>query len=65
MEFRKKTLNIAAMSIKKKYIFRVKEEVEVPGSFPNIFAMIWSEIIPEAVEFKVLEYKIAIQGELR
>ncbi len=65
VEFRKKTLNIAAMSIKKKDIFRVKEEVEVPGSFPNIFAMIWSEIIPEAVEFKVLEDKIAIQGELR
>lgn len=36
VEFRKKTLNIAAMSIKKKDIFRVKEEVEVPGSFPNI-----------------------------
>lgn len=65
VEFRKKTLNIAAMTIRKKDIFRVKEEVEVPGSFPNIFAMIWSEIVPEAVEFKVLEDKISIQGELR
>lgn len=65
VEFRKKTLNIAAMTIKKRDIFRVKEEVEVPGSFPNIFSMIWSEIVPETVEFKVLEDKIAVQGELR
>ena len=65
VEFRKKTLEIAAMTIKKKDIFRVKEEVEIPGSFPNIFTMIWSEIVPAAVEFKVLEDKINVQGELR
>ncbi len=65
VEFRKKTLDIAAMAIKKKDIFRVKEEVEIPGSFPNISSMIWSEIVPEAVEFKVLEDKIGVQGELR
>ncbi len=65
VEFRKKTLNIAAMAIKKKDLFRVKEEVEIPGSFPNIVAMIWSEVTPEALEFKVLEDKIGVQGELR
>lgn len=65
VEFRKKTLNVAAMAIKKKDIFRIKEEVEIPGSFPNIFSMVWSEIVPGAIEFKVLEDKIALQGELR
>lgn len=65
VEFRKKTLDIAAMTIKKRDIFRVKEEVEVPGSFPNISVMIWSEVTPETVEFKVLEDKISVQGELR
>ncbi|MCM1134640.1 MAG: DUF3794 domain-containing protein [Clostridium sp.] len=65
IEFRKKSLDIAAMTIKKKDIFRIKEEVEIPGSFPNILTMIWSEIVPEAVEFKVLEDKIGVQGELR
>lgn len=65
VEFRKKSLDIATMAIKKKDIFRVKEEVEIPGSFPNIQSMIWSEIMPEAVEFKVLEDKIGVQGELR
>ncbi len=65
VEFRKKTLEIAAMTIRKKDIFRVKEEVEVPGSFPNIASMIWSDVEPETVEFKVLEDKISVQGELR
>ncbi len=65
VEFRKKPLDIAVMAIKKKDLFRVKEEVEIPGSFPNILTMIWSDIQPEAVEFKVLEDKIGVQGELR
>lgn len=64
VEFRKKTLNVAAMVVKKKDIFRIKEEVEIPGSFPNITAMIWSEVAPGTVEFKVLDDKIALQGEL-
>jgi len=65
VEFRKKTLDIAAMVVKKKDIFRIKEEVEIPGSFPNIVSMIWSDIVPGPIEFKVLEDKIALQGELR
>ena len=64
VEFRKKTLNVAAMVVKKKDIFRIKEEVEIPGSFPNITAMIWSELVPGTVEFKVLDDKISLQGEL-
>lgn len=65
VEFRRKSLNIASMVMKKKDIFRLKEEVEIPGSFPNIFSMIWWEIDPSEVEFKMLDDKIAVQGEIR
>lgn len=65
VEFRKKPLNVAAMAVRKKDIFRMKEEVEIPGSFPNILSMIWSEIVPGAIEFKVLDDKISLQGEMR
>lgn len=65
VEFRKKSLNIASMVMKKKDIFRMKEEVEIPGSFPNIFSMIWWEVEPTEVEFKVLDDKISVQGEIR
>ncbi len=65
VEFRKKTLDIAAMKICKKDIFRVKEEVEIPSSFPNILSMIWWEAVPVNVEFKMLSDKISVQGEIR
>lgn len=65
VEFRKKNLDIAAMTICKKDIFRIKEEVEIPGSFPNILSMIWWEATPCNVEFKMLSDKITVQGEIR
>ena len=65
VEYRKKTVDIATMVVKKKDAFRIKEEVEIPGSFPNIDALIWWEILPGAVEFKVLDDKISIQGDLK
>lgn len=65
VEYRKKTLDIASMAIKKKDIFRIKDEVEIPGSFPNILSLIWWEIEPSEVEFKLVEDKINLQGEVR
>jgi hypothetical protein len=65
VEYRKKTLDIAAMTVRKKDIFRIKEEVEIPGSFPNIREMIWEDVRPQEIEFKVLDDKISIQGEIK
>lgn len=65
VEFRKKTVDAVAMTVNKKDVFRIKEEVEIPGSFPNIYSMIWWEISPGVVEFKVLEDKISVQGDLK
>lgn len=39
--------------------------MEIPGSFPNILSLIWTEITLGTIEYKVLEDKISIQGELR
>ncbi len=65
VEFRKKNLDIAAMKICKKDILRVKEEIEIPGSFPNIMSLIWWDVVPCNVEFKILSDKITAQGEIR
>lgn len=65
VEFRKKNLEIAAMKICKKDIFRIKEEVEIPGSFPNILSVVWWDVAPCNVEFKMLSDKISVQGEFR
>lgn len=65
VEYRNKPLDMLAMAVKKKDVFRIKEEVEIPGSFPNIQSMIWWEITPQTIDFKVLEDKISLQGELQ
>ena len=64
VEYRKQVHPLLQMAVNKKDIFRIKEEVEIPGSFPNIASVIWSEVVPGTVEFKALEDKIALQGEL-
>ncbi len=65
VEYRKKSLDIASIAIKKKDIFRIKEEVEVPSSFPNILDIIWEDIRLLEVEFKVLDDKISVQGDIK
>ena len=42
----------------------VKEELEVPQNYPNISRMIWQGVETENVEFRALEGKISVQGDL-
>lgn len=64
VEYRRKPLRIAQMTVKKRDIFRIKEEIEVPQNFPNIFQIIWQSLEVENAEFKALEGKLSVQGEL-
>lgn len=64
VEYRKKPLRIAQMAVKKRDIFRLKEEMELPQNFPNVFQIIWQSTELGNVEFKPLEGKISVQGEL-
>jgi len=64
VEYRKKPLRIAQMTVKKRDIFRVKEELELPQNFPNIARLIWQGVEPENVEFRALEGRISVQGDL-
>lgn len=65
VEYRKKPLKIAQMVVKKKDIFRIKEELELPQNSANIVQILWDSIAVSNVEFKVLEGKISIQGEIQ
>ena len=64
VEYRKKTLDITEIAVHKKDIFRIKEEIAIPQSLPNIFQVVWSDIRPVNVQFKLLDGKINMQGEL-
>lgn len=64
VEYRKKPLRIAQMSVRKRDIFRMKEELELPQNYPNIFQIIWQSMEPENVEFRAMDGKLGVQGEL-
>lgn len=63
-EYRKKYLDIAEIAICKKDIYRIRDEIEFPAGMPNIARIIWSSIRIGNLEFKALEGKISVQGEL-
>lgn len=65
IERRKKTLDTAGIAVLKKDIFRIREEMELPQSCPNIGSLIWEDIEVSGLEFRAVEEKIFVKGELR
>lgn len=65
IERRKKTLDTAGIAVLKKDIFRIREEMELPQSCPNIGSLIWEDIEVCGLEFRAVEEKIFVKGELR
>ncbi len=65
IEYRKKRIEISELAIQKKDVFRVKEEIQLPQELPNIFEILWQNIDVNITEFKSLDEKLSLQGEMR
>jgi hypothetical protein len=65
IEYRKQTMPLAQIAISKNDIFRIKDEVSLPAAYPNIFQILWSDVSLSDVDFKTMEEKITIQGDIR
>ncbi|MBD5521935.1 MAG: DUF3794 domain-containing protein [Lachnospiraceae bacterium] len=65
VEYRKQIYPLLQMTVNKKDIFRIKEEMELPGNLPNAFNIIWQSITLNNIEFKALDEKIGLQGEMK
>lgn len=48
---------------KKSDVFRVKEELEVPGGYPQIQRLLWNRITLGDLEVRPMEGKISLKGE--
>ena len=64
VEFRRMPVDLAQIAISKNDIFRMKEEIGLPANYPNIFQILWSTISLGDMEFKMLDEKIALQGDI-
>lgn len=65
LEYRKMPLQIAQIAICKNDIFRIRDEVTLPANYPNVFRILWSNVQLADVEFKVMEEKLSIQGDVQ
>ena len=63
-EYRRTPVEVAQIAICKNDIFRVKEEIALPASYPNMFQILWSSLTLDDVECKPLEGKLSLQGDL-
>ena len=63
-EYRRMPLELAQIAICKNDIFRLKEEITLPSNYPNIFQLLWNTVALGDVEFKVLEEKISLSGDV-
>jgi len=65
VEYRKAPFSLAQIAISKKDIFRVKEELGLLANYPNIFHILWSDVTLGDMDFRVMDEKISLSGEVR
>ena len=64
LEILKKLMNVTVLAVDTKDVFRIKEEVELPAGMPNMFHLIWKDLNVNAMDFRLMDGKVAISGEL-
>lgn len=63
-QVQKKNLQVAGLVVRKDDILRIREEVQLPPSYPNVFDLLWKSISLEDVEIRPLEDKLSVQGDI-
>ena len=64
VESLKKQLDIAAIAVRRKDTYRIKEDISLSGSKPNIEKILWSEMKLRGIAAKPLDGQIHVEGEL-
>lgn len=64
VESLKKQLDIAAIAARRKDTYRIKEDISLSGSKPNIEKILWSEMKLRGVAAKPLDGQVHVEGEL-
>lgn len=65
VEYRKSGVELSEIAIQKKDIFRIREELELPKNYPNVFQLLWESVTLGEIECRPLDEKLSIQGELQ
>lgn len=64
VEYRRVPMNLVQIGISKNDIYRIKEEVSIPSGYPNIFQILWNTVSLGDVEFRIMEERMTLQGDV-
>ena len=64
VEVLKKTLTVAAIAVRRRDTFRVREVLSIPGNNPDAETLLWQDMRLQDVETKPLDGKTHINGDL-
>ncbi|MBR6666560.1 MAG: DUF3794 domain-containing protein [Lachnospiraceae bacterium] len=65
IEYRRSPMEMAKVAVSKNDIYRIRDEVLLPNNYPNIFQVLWSNLSLDDVEFRPLDEKLSVRGELK
>ena len=65
VEYRIAPMEVTQLAICKNDIFRKKEEIPLPSSYPNVYQILWSNVSLRDVEMKPQEENISIRGDIQ
>lgn len=60
----KRDLEVAAIAVRRKDTFRIREELAIPANKPNLGQILWSEMKLQGTNCRLLDGKIRIEGDL-
>lgn len=64
VQYRRVPLKLAQIAISKNDVYRIKDEVSLPSGYPNIFQILWDTVSLGDVDFRVMDGKITLQGDV-
>lgn len=64
MEYCQEERRLFEAVVMNKDVYRIREEIDIPKSDPNIGEIIWSEVKIAGLDFRVQNEKIMLQGEM-
>ena len=63
-EILKKPLDVTAIVLDTKDIYRIREEIQVPDGFPNIYNLLWKDVRVDGLAFAPMEGRVGVSGEM-
>lgn len=64
VETLKREVDVAAIAVRRKDTYRIKEDISLAGNKPNIDQILWNELRLRGVSSKPLDGQVHVEGEL-